>query len=129
MSYMSKLLTDPQSRVRKLRIVWAVREHSFFVDVLQRFEKLLSDERVEVDVHVTKDEENKDDPVAKGLEGVGLFAGRPDVDREVGEMAKGRCAVVACGPSMMADEARRACVEAVAEGHKEVEYFEESFKW
>jgi NAD(P)H-flavin reductase len=135
LSYLTHLLSSPSSRVRRLRIVWAVREHAFFVDVLARFKELLRDERVEVDVHVTRDEEGKDDPVAEGLEGVGLLAGRPDVDAEVEEICRGsggrdvRTAVVACGPSMMADQTRRACVRAIGDGYRSVEYFEESFKW
>ena len=105
------------------------------MDVLARFKELLRDERVEVDVHVTRDEEGKDDSVAEGLEGVGLLAGRPDVDAEVEKICRGsgsrdvRTAVVACGPSMMADQTRRACVRAVGDGYRSVEYFEESFKW
>lgn len=135
LSYLTHLLSSPSSRVRRLRIVWAVREHAFFVDVLAKFEELLRDERVEVDVHVTRDEEGKDDQVAEGLEGVGLLAGRPDIDDEVEKICRGsgrrngRMAVVACGPSMMADQTRRACVRAVRDGYSGLEYFEESFKW
>ncbi|KAF2714712.1 hypothetical protein K504DRAFT_456908 [Pleomassaria siparia CBS 279.74] len=133
LSYLSNLLTSSQSRVVRLRIVWAVREHSLFVDVLNRFRDLLADERVEVDVHVTRDEEGKDDDMVEGLDGVDVVTGRPDIDAHVDETARlasgGRLAVVACGPASMADEARRACVRAVGDGYRGVEYFEESFKW
>ena len=101
--------------------------------MLDRFRELLKDERVEVDVHVTRDEEAKDDAVVGVLESVRVGTGRPDVRAHVeeaaGRVGSGRLAVMACGPAQMADEARRAVVWALGVGFRRVEYFEESFKW
>jgi hypothetical protein len=76
------------------------------------------------------------DPPKKhnSLTNVKLKTGRPNVSAAVSEAAldAGRCgglAVVACGPSTMADDARTACVRVLGEGYRGVEYFEESFKW
>ena len=113
--------------------MWAVREHAFLASVLREFRGLLEDERVEVEAHVTQEVGRKDDVEVEGMKGVRLVAGRPDVRRVVGGAAREagveRVAVVACGPARMADESRRACVDALGEGFKGVEYFEESFKW
>jgi predicted ferric reductase len=132
LSHISNLLAET-SRVVSLRIVWAVREHAFLASVLREFRGLLEDERVEVEAHVTQEVGRKDDVEVEGMKGVRLVAGRPDVRRVVGRAAREagveRVAVVACGPARMADESRRACVDALGEGFKGVEYFEESFKW
>jgi hypothetical protein len=92
-------------------------------------------------VHITQgdEEEFKDDtsspllPPYEMLKGVTIRAGRPDVYAAVASAAADagneRLAVVACGPAQMADDARRASVNALRNGCKGVEYFEESFKW
>ena len=41
----------------------------------------------------------------------------------------GSTAVLVCGPAQMADDARKAAVEAVADGHAGLGYFEEYFGW
>ena len=132
LSHISNLLADT-SNVVSLRIVWAVREHAFLASVLRDFRGLLEDERVELEAHVTQDVDNKDDVPADGMKGVKLMPGRPDVHQVVGQAARetrsDRLAVVACGPACMADETRKACVNALGQGFRGVEYFEESFKW
>ncbi|KAH7381933.1 ferric reductase like transmembrane component-domain-containing protein [Cadophora sp. MPI-SDFR-AT-0126] len=64
---------------------------------------------------------------------VKISTGRPDVFEEVStavaEAAGGDLAVVACGPGMMADDARRAVVTMLGRGVSGIEYFEESFNW
>lgn len=129
--------------------MWAVREHAFLTDVLRRDipSEVLRDERIRFTVHVTQDAEMKDDiglgsgegGESSGLLGDGMHAnvevraGRPDVNAAVAHEARivggKRLAVVACGPAQMGDDARRACVRALAKGFRGVEYFEESFKW
>lgn len=65
--------------------------------------------------------------------GLKVQIGRPDVFQEVEEATRdsggGSLAVVACGPGMMADEARKAVVQMLGRGYGNVEYFEESFHW
>lgn len=67
-----------------------------------------------------------------------VVGGRPDVRGEVMAAVEGcgfsgeggKMAVMACGPAMMADEARRAVVDSLGRAKAEdVEYFEESFTW
>ncbi|OAA66568.1 plasma membrane ferric-chelate reductase [Niveomyces insectorum RCEF 264] len=66
---------------------------------------------------------------------VRFLSGRPDVRQKVTSEAQsttgaGRLAVVACGPALMADDARRAVVNVLgSNGAEDVEYFEESFQW
>ena len=154
LSYLSTLFNEDEkaiSRVRSVHIVWAVRGHAFLTDVLSRDIPihLLQEERLHFTVHVTQDEEIKDDilPSIQHLQNdirytnalgkVKTKAGRPEVEAAVREAAMdagkgeidGRLAVMACGPAQMADEARRACVRVLADGFRGVEYFEESFKW
>ncbi|KAJ4298240.1 hypothetical protein N0V90_006139 [Kalmusia sp. IMI 367209] len=132
LSHLSALLSEPSSVVN-LRIVWAVREHAFLASVLREFRTLLDDERVELEVHITQDTENKDDIPAGEMKRVKLEAGRPNTHAVVEDTAReagyDRLAVVACGPARMADETRKACVDVLGKGFRGVEYFEESFKW
>lgn len=133
LSHLTHLLSS--SSVASLRIVWAVREHAFLAAVVDEFARVLEDERVVLDAHVTRDEEGKDEALdeGEGVRGVRVEAGRPDVGAVVEDAAREagceRLAVVACGPAQMADQARRACVGVLGRGYRGVEYFEESFKW
>jgi predicted ferric reductase len=132
LSHLAHLLST-SSHVQSVKIVWAVREHAFLASVLRDFRGLLSDERVEMEVHVTRDEEAKDDVLGEDLKSVRVMTHRPDVYAAVEDAARDagqrRLAIVACGPALMADEARKASVGMLARGYGEVEYFEESFKW
>lgn len=132
LSHLSHLLSA-SSHVQSVKIVWAVREHAFLASVLRDFRGLLGDERIEMEVHITRDEEAKDDVLGEDLKSVRIMTHRPNVRATVEEAAQvaGQLdlAVVACGPALMADEARRASVEMLGRGCRGVEYFEESFKW
>lgn len=124
--------------MRSVHIVWAVREHAFLANILYHDLKalnVLKDDRLKLTAHVTQDDEFKDDvlQVGKNPKWTIIKAGRPDVHSAVDEAAreagKQSLAVVACGPAKMADNVRQACVRAISKGHREIEYFEESFKW
>ncbi|KAF1937043.1 ferric-chelate reductase [Clathrospora elynae] len=132
LSHLSHLLSI-SSHVQSVKIVWAVREHGFLASVLCGFIGLLSDERVQMEVHVTRDEEAKDDVLGEDFRSVRVLTHRPDVHEAVEKAAKGagqqRLAIVACGPALMADQVRKASVEMLRSGYRGVEYFEESFKW
>lgn len=132
LSHLAHVLST-SSRVQSVKIVWAVREYRFLASVLRDFRGLLSDERVEMEVHVTRDDEAKDDVLGEDLKSVRMMAHRPDVRATIEESARDagqqRLAIVACGPALMADQARRASVEMLGKGYGGVEYFEESFKW
>jgi predicted ferric reductase len=132
LSHISHLLSST-SQVQNVKIVWAVREYAFLASVLRDFKGLLSDEKVEMEVHVTRDEEAKDDVLGEDLKSVRVMTHRPDVYVAVEDSARyagqRRLAIVACGPALMADQARKASVNMLAKGYSGVEYFEESFKW
>ncbi|KAK2042671.1 ferric reductase like transmembrane component [Colletotrichum somersetense] len=131
-------LTRDGSRARSVKIVWAVRELSFAADVLKHdFEDAFESGKLSVDVYLTQhglasgaaaDARPDDWP-----EQVRLLHGRPEVREEVQEPATGAgkasLAVVACGSSVMADDARRSVVEMLDRGWSRVEYFQESFNW
>ncbi|KAL5604380.1 hypothetical protein BROUX41_002352 [Berkeleyomyces rouxiae] len=120
---------------RAVRIVWAVRESALVTEVLAcDFAGLLcaignNRSAISLDIYVTSDEAR--DVIAP--QGIRVLAGRPEVRCEVeaaaAQTGAGRLAVLACGPAVMADDARAAVVEAVARGYTQTEYFEEAFNW
>jgi NAD(P)H-flavin reductase len=132
LSHLAHILSS-ESRAQSVKIVWAVREHAFLTSMLQDFKTLLSDDRCTLEVHVTQDLEHKDDIPDHPLRGVLIRNGRPDVRSSIREAAEDAgqqsLAVIACGPARMADEARKASVQMLADGYAGIEYFEESFKW
>lgn len=132
LSHLSHLLST-DSHVQRVKIVWAVREHAFLASIIQEFKGLVEDERVELEVHVTQDEEVKDDLPREHIKGLRILTGRPNVHAVVEETAQDAgqtsLAIVACGPARMADQTRKASVDMLGEGFGEIEYFEESFKW
>ncbi|KAJ4363678.1 hypothetical protein N0V83_009974 [Neocucurbitaria cava] len=132
LSHLHRLL-QADSAVHSVKIIWAVREHAFLESILRDFKGVLGDERIEMEVHVTRDEEAQDEPMGRNLKSVRIMTHRPDVRAAVEDTAKdagqARVAVVACGPALMADQARKATVEMLEKGYRGLEYFEESFKW
>jgi predicted ferric reductase len=136
LTYMAAL-TGPAARTRSIRIVWAARESSFAADVLRNdFRDWLDSERLSIDVYLTQEEAmaaNSLSQLADWPKAVRVLRGRPDVSDEVDYAVScadaGGLAVVACGPAIMADDARRSVVDALGKGAARVEYFEESFKW
>jgi predicted ferric reductase len=132
LSHISRLLSS-NSHTQSIKIVWAVREHAFLASILRDFAGLLGDERVDMEVHITREKEVESEVLGEDLKSVRIVTKRPDVYGAVAQAAEGAgqsgLAVVACGPASMADEARKASVEMLARGHRRVEYFEESFKW
>ncbi|OHE99961.1 ferric reductase like transmembrane component [Colletotrichum orchidophilum] len=128
-------LTKASSRTRSIKIVWAVRELSFAVDVLrQDFEDPFEGGKLSVDIYITQHSlaSNAARP-EEWPEQVRLLHGRPDVREEVQDAATGAdkasLAVVACGPSIMADDARQSVVEMLGRGWSKIDYFQESFNW
>lgn len=132
LSHLHRLL-QADSAVQSVKIIWAVREHAFLESVLRDFKGILGDERIEMEVHVTRDDEAQDEPMGKNLKSVRIMTHRPDVGAAVEGTAKdagqAKLAVVACGPAQMADQARKTTVEMLGKGYRGLEYFEESFKW
>ena len=134
LAYLTLLNASP--RVRSVRIAWSVREPRFAHEVLQwDMAHHFGGGKISMDVFLTCAQEE----VHLGAEeedwpkGVRAVRGRPGVAAEVGAAARGAgggsVAVVACGPAVMADEARRAVVGVLGEGYHRVEYFQEAFNW
>jgi hypothetical protein len=59
LSYLGELLSR-SSQALHIKIVWAVREGAFLMTILRDFHSLLGDERVEMEVHITRDDECPD---------------------------------------------------------------------
>ena len=134
LSYLDVL--SRSARVKSIRIVWAVRELSFAVDVARKdIGETVDGEKVSVDIYITRLEDGGEDASLseRWPKGARPLPGRPNVRDEVEDAVMGaegaRLAVVACGPGKMADDARRAVVDAIGKGGSQVEYFEESFTW
>lgn len=132
LSHLTRLLSST-SRVQHVKIVWAVREHAFLASVLRDFAGLLADERIDMEVHITQEKEVEAEVLGEDLKSVRIVTRRPNVAAVVQDAAQtagqGKLAVVACGPAGMADQARKASVDALGMGYRGIEYFEESFKW
>ncbi|PVH69696.1 ferric reductase like transmembrane component [Cadophora sp. DSE1049] len=152
LSYLNTLLSsdsDSNSKARttttSINIVWAVRERAFLDEVVGRdFREALWND---------KDDDNEGIDTDTGIDidikcpgqrkAVKIQRGRPNVFSEVENAVRdadsnsysnvagggGDLAVVACGPGMMADDARRAVVSMLGRGVSGIEYFEESFNW
>jgi predicted ferric reductase len=132
LSYLGELLSR-SSQALHIKIVWAVREGAFLMTILRDFHSLLGDERVEMEVHITRDDECPDRVLDMDLGNVRIMAHRPNVYQVVKEAAEDSrhrpLAVLGCGPALMADQARKASVQMLDMGYTGVQYFEESFKW
>ncbi|OLN92815.1 Ferric/cupric reductase transmembrane component 2-like protein 4 [Colletotrichum chlorophyti] len=125
-------LTASSSKTRSIKVVWAVRELSFADEVLrQDIEDACDSGKLSVDVYVTQ--QSLESKPEDWPEQVRLLYGRPDVREEVQDAAAGAdkasLAVVACGPNVMADDARSSVVEMLSRGWSRIEYFQESFNW
>jgi NAD(P)H-flavin reductase len=147
LSHLSSLLSSHSTA--KITIIWAVRELAFLESTIATDLRTLGgldSEKLDLKAYVTRDAENVDKVDRE--EGIGIHPvqlsdesgkrftvtrGRPDVKSEVSEAVRElrnvTLAVVACGPGQMADEARKAVVDALGRSSARVEYFEESFKW
>ncbi|RDW75815.1 hypothetical protein BP5796_06636 [Coleophoma crateriformis] len=136
LSYITSLLLPTSSTISSLHIVWAVREHEFLDQVIKTdFRGSLDDERLILSAYITRPREvdKSDEEIPAYPKALSVFHGRPNVRKEVEDMsrdARGEgLAVVACGPGMMADDARAAVVGVLGTGKVGVDYFEESFNW
>lgn len=123
------------SRVRSVKIAWSAREAAFVSEVLQHdMAAHLDSDKLSLDVFLTRGAEHAvDTGLQEWPKKVSAAPGRPDVSAEIKCAAQGALggsvAVVACGPAIMADEARRAVVGVLGEGYHRVEYFQEAFNW
>lgn len=86
--------------------------------MINEFKGLLSEERVEMEVHVTRREQAYDDVLGEEVKNVRFVPGWLSVHmvvRGAAETAGKQClTIVACGPAVVADEIRKASVDMLA---------------
>lgn len=130
LSYLRNLTHQATNRPN-VTIHWAVREPAFARDVVANdlSEALDNDE---IFVH-TYGSTSASETMGVASSNVEEHTGRPDAHSIVASMTAEpdieSLAVVACGPAGMADDSRRAVVDALAHAPFAIEYFEEHFTW
>lgn len=136
--YLQQYLLRPKSYpTKRIHLIWAARQQTLVRDVLDHeLAPVALNPAVHLDLYVTGSSPKvlKDETVALNRfdDDIGMRYARPSIPtllpKEVRE-AGGSTAVLVCGPAQMADDARKAAVEAVAEGYEGLGYFEEYFGW
>lgn len=130
LSYLD-LLTNKTQNTVSVDIHWAVREPAFARDVLLNdMASALENENMSVSIYGPSRGHNLLHGISDRVE---EHFGRPDlhsiVASKMAEQEIERLAVVACGPAGMADDSRKAVVDALAHAPFPIEYFEEHFTW
>ncbi|XWX02378.1 hypothetical protein V2A60_010415 [Cordyceps javanica] len=134
LSYLD-LLTKDAEHQPSVDIHWAVREPAFARDVLAHdMAEALDSEQVLVNIYgPSRGYDVMAGVPGRATEHIEEHFGRPDVDgivaSKLAEQEIESLAVVACGPAGMADDARRAVVNALAHAPFRIQYFEEHFTW
>lgn len=128
-SYLKRLVSS-HPRPKSIEIHWAVREGAFAKGVLEDDCASILEQagHVSVDVYFTSGAEEASLPQAATPHS-GRLDARTVVAATAGKAGRESVAVVACGPAVMADQARRAVVERMGVAEGRMEYFEESFQW
>jgi ferric-chelate reductase len=145
--YMQEFLR-PQSRkgagrTKHIHLVWAAKQYSFVRDVLDNELAVAASasarSRVKLDFYITGagpravKGEDALDLDRLGNADTKIFYHRPVVEsvlrENVLQTVVGSLAVFVCGPAQLADDARRAAVNAVGNGFDRLGYFEEQFGW
>lgn len=136
--YMQEFMLSSRSQpTKRVHIIWAARQQTFVRDVLDHeLAPAALNPAVKLDLYVTgaspKLVKDKVVDLDRFDDDIGMRYERPIIGqllpREVRDSA-GSVAVMVCGPAQMADDARKAAVEAVAEGYEGLGYYEEYFGW
>jgi NAD(P)H-flavin reductase len=134
-SYLRPILegyTEGRSAIRRLTLVWVVREYEALEWVRPWMDAILRipnrKDVLRIQVFVTRPTNPRD--IVSASSTVKMFPGRPDIPlllaKEVQEQT-GAMAVTVCGPGAMADDVRgavRGC-----QGDTVIDFIEESFTW
>ncbi|KAJ5827939.1 uncharacterized protein N7525_006192 [Penicillium rubens] len=127
-------LENEKTRVRDMELVWTTKQAAFIQDVARReLKHALKREDFSASFYATRDSTTySEDPTDLGFE---TQSGRPDLQSLIMSRACDACsagtslAILVCGPPRMADEARAATHLAMRQGHRFIEFVEESFTW
>lgn len=117
-----------------MELVWTTKQAAFIQDVSRRELKYaLKREDFNASFYATRDSTaSTEDPTEFGVE---IQSGRPHLQSLIMSRACDACsagtslAILVCGPSRMADEARAATHLAMRQGYRSIKFVEESFTW
>lgn len=123
---------------RHITLVWSVRQIELIQQVTSyELRPIFGRNDIAASFYVTCTEEST---LAKldSVQDINILTGRPDTQSMVKDIAReisspeyegGRMAVLACGPTGLTSDVRRAIHESLQGGIRDIEYFEEKFGW
>ncbi|KAJ5731202.1 uncharacterized protein N7483_005710 [Penicillium malachiteum] len=129
------------SYTSKIKLVWTVRQPEFVEEVCANdLSAAICDQRIEFEFYCSKKNVptnistsvHSSDEVTKQII---IQSGRAPVASLIAEsgteakLSNSRAAVLVCGPAAMADEARAAVHQALKNGCRTLDYFEEAYGW
>ncbi|CAG8133829.1 unnamed protein product [Penicillium olsonii] len=124
---------NEKTRVRDIELVWTTRQAAFIHDVSRReLKPALARNDFSASFYATRDSTAYEDLNNCGYE---VQGGRPHLQSLImsracdASSAGSSLAILVCGPSGMADEARAATHLAMRQGHRSIKFVEESFTW
>lgn len=135
-AHIYKLLAE--SPYTRIELIWVARESAFVESVMRNELKVASEyPRLTVKISITdagirEQLESKVDPSEMMIKSDSHEYQRPDVAAAVSKAsgsARGRLAVLVCGPARMADDVRAAVVEELKDGGGHVQLFHQGFAW
>ncbi|KAJ5666584.1 hypothetical protein N7462_010993 [Penicillium macrosclerotiorum] len=126
--------TGEKSRTRDIELVWTAKQSAFIHNVAQReLEPLLGRNDFSASFYTTQPENESFEDLHEL--GYIIQTGRPHIQSLIMSRACDassvgvKLAILVCGPSGMADEARAAASSAMRQGYRSIKYLEESFAW
>ncbi|KAG6010043.1 hypothetical protein E4U21_000485 [Claviceps maximensis] len=146
-SYLQGLVSQSRdTNDKSIQLHWAVREPAFAAEVLARDMSDAvcdNDGSLSIDIYFSAEtppqlrsavHDDADSSASQIARHYRRLSARQIVMQAAAECGadcrkERTLAVVACGPARLADDARRAVIEAMDGGLCEVEYFEEKFRW
>lgn len=126
--------SEEKSRTRGIELVWTTRQSAFLRDLADReLNPMLSRNDFRASFYTT----GSSDRFRQDFNDLGYTVqmGRPDLQSLIltraskASAAGMKLAILVCGPSGMADEARAATHLAMKQGYQDIKYVEETFTW
>lgn len=145
--------SKPQTRTTRIRLIWSARQRGMYYQVFcDELAQILENPDISTTFFCTTDMSTSGrafqgsvsekipktgavdttKPLSTGIE---FLPGRPHIRGTVMAEARAaqdsstRLAVLACGPSPMADECRESVYEVMKGEYQDIEYYEEAFEW